>query len=267
MKAIVPLFFLALSAAASSPERILESLVDQGRASYLDLSRAFYGEQVEAIFAAKAAYQQAHPESDWLACYGSAARVVPFLRLPVSSPAWKRGADGTYDSRHDRIYFKEGAAVAVSDAIHELGHSIQREAVYSQGPRYQAALRRINSRVGWGECNSIRYPEPVARLAGKAPRFSGHAFVEYVCRKVELEIRAQAMNRYYFAKTGRAIGSPDEARECLALAEVEQDEVNLRRYREVFELIKIRALINTVDGVRAADAFWEALIYLAPGHA
>lgn len=270
MKILALFFALVAVSVASTPDQALADIVTQGGSSYIEFSRAFYGEQTEAVFAAKAAYQQAHPESRWLADYSvDAARRIGMEVRPANSFAFKGGADGCYDSRSDRILLKEQARLSPSDSIHELGHAVQRTRLLAEGNSYQAALRRITSKAGWSECNRnrIRYPSGIAKWMGKEHRFSSHPFVVYVCNNTEFEVRLQAMNRYYYAKTGRAIMSTQQGRECLALAAVEADPVMLRLYREVFELAKVRALILKEDGEAQAQVFWDDLCQLAPGHA
>ena len=263
----LPLFLALLaSAVAGSPDQTLAALERQGGASYADLSRAFYGEQTATIFAAKVAYQQAHPEINWLADYATASRRIPLTSLPANHLAWQNGAEGNYDSRTDSIILRAGGQ-SPSNVIHELGHATQRARLLAQGPHYEAALQRMSGRLGWSECNRMRYPAGVARLVGRGYKFSSHRFVEYLCKNVEFEVRLQAMNRYYFAKRGRAILTPVDARDCLALAGVEHEADLLRLYREVFELPKVRAILLAGDGVEQAAAFWDDLINLSPGHA
>jgi len=197
----------SLAAGERAPHARLELLaqdsIEIGRVSYEQIARAVYGDALEEITAMKRAWRLAHPDLPWASDYDLLAKVAVNV-VPGQERESRAAAEGvlaryTLETNTATIPRTNAGAMLA----HEVAHGLTRRSI-----RTAEAVTRIDSRLALD----------LAPPTGSFAREGGFHFewLSYISSQSEFEVRLQALNRYAFEMTGRAIETPADALRALA---------------------------------------------------
>lgn len=193
-------------AAGSSPterlHRLARASVERGGISYSELVAAFYGPDAGRLIAAKGAYRATHAAAEWVSDYDRLIDAPVTVRVGLP----RRDGLGLVVAKYcpqTNTVTVESAAAGSDNLAHEVGHGLMRHTIRTEQQR-----NLVDHRILPGHAPSS---PAQAEFCGFDPEW-----FNYFSRQCEIEVRMQALNRFYFAVCHAEIDSPASALRAIA---------------------------------------------------